>query len=278
MKIVILGSTGMLGNAVGSYFLENYDPKDIYLSYRNEEVSYGIKKFYFDALSDSFDAIPQCDYVINCIGVIKPFIDIDPIASIKINSIFPRQLADYCDEKGYKLIHITTDCVFSGKDGNYDESASLDCTDFYGKTKSLGEPNNCMVVRTSIIGEEIYKKASLIEWAKSQKGKQVNGFTNHLWNGITTKQYARICGKIIANNWFKKDLFHVFSDTVSKYQLLHLINQVFDLHLTINKLAPPPSVNRTLTTHKELNSKLDIPPIAQQIQEMIIQRFECIPS
>ncbi len=268
MRIVILGGTGMLGSAVGNYFLDKYGQQDIYLSYRNEVVSYGVNKFYFDAVTTGLDKIPKCDYVINCIGVIKPFININPIASIKINSIFPRELADYCDEKGYKLIHITTDCVFSGREGNYDESAHHDCTDAYGKTKSLGEPDNCMVIRTSVIGEEIHKNASLIEWAKSQKGKEVKGFTNHLWNGITTKQYAIICDEIINNNWFKKDSFHVFSGAVSKYELLNLISDRFDLRLAINKSVPEPPVNRTLATCKELNSRLNIPAISQQLQEI----------
>lgn len=257
----------MLGTAVGNYFLIKYGGTNVYLSYRSENFSYGENKFYFDPLVDSFNKIPQCDYIINCIGITKPFIDIDPVASIKINSIFPRELANYCDKKGYKLIHITSDGVFSGIGGNYNENAPHDCSDFYGKTKSLGEPGNCMVLRTSIIGEEIHKKASLIEWVKSQKGKEVNGFTNHLWNGITTKQYAKICDKIIINNWFEKDLFHIFSNTVSKFELLNLINNRFNLNLVIKKSQLPPLINRTLTTCKGLNAKLDIPPISQQLQE-----------
>lgn len=268
MKIVVLGSTGMLGSALGSYLLKEYDEQNVYLSYRNEDVAYGLNRFYFDPLTDSLEAITGGDYIINCIGIIKPFIKPDLITSIKVNSVFPRELSNYCQEKGYKLIHITTDCVFSGKDGNYDENEPHDCLDDYGKTKSLGEPDNCMVIRTSIIGEEIHKKASLVEWVKSQKGKNINGFTNHLWNGITTKEYARVCHKIISNNWFENDLFHVFSNIVSKYELLHLISDRFNLDLTINEFEAPSSINRTLSTCKELNDKLYIPPISEQIQRI----------
>lgn len=268
MKIIILGSTGMLGSAVGHYFLSKYGEEDVCLSHRNKDVGYGANKFYFDALTDGFDVIGECDYVINCIGVIKPFIETDTVSSIHINSVFPWELANYCEKRGCKLIHITTDCVFSGREGNYDENAPHDCLDIYGKSKSLGEPGNCMVLRTSIIGEEIHKKASLIEWAKSQQGKEINGLTNHYWNGVTTKQYAKICEQIISNDWFAKEPYHVFSNTVSKYELLNLINDRFSLDLTINEFEASVAIDRTLATHKDLNDTLNIPPIAQQLKEI----------
>lgn len=260
MKIVILGSTGMLGNAVGRHFIDVYGEDSVYLSYRNPAVAYGKNRFeYLPTLSP--DRIPDCDYLINCLGVIKPFIDKNPQHSIFINSYLPWYLAHL----GYKVIHITTDCVFSGKNGNYTEDSIHDCYDFYGKTKSLGEPNTCMVVRTSIIGEEIHNNASLIEWAKSQKGKTVNGFTNHLWNGVTTNQYARICQQIIEGNLYQKGLFHVFSNKIDKYSLLGEINKRFNLGLTINKTEASEAIDRTLSTVKDLQSKIVIPTIQEQI-------------
>jgi len=163
----------MLGSAVGKHFL-NKEEYDITLTYRSREVSYGTNKVWFDAEKASVLDIPRVDYIINCIGVIKPFIDDDRAKSIYLNSLFPRELATHCKRYGIKLIHITTDCVFSGRKGNYREDDEHDCLDFYGKSKSLGEPHkDCMVIRTSIIGEEIHKNASLISWVKSMEGKKV---------------------------------------------------------------------------------------------------------
>src|SRR3989344_6430588 len=113
-KIVILGSTGMLGNAVGKYFLSKSRKYKVYLSYRNKIVSYGKNNFKFDPLKDSLNKIPKCDYVINCIGVIKPHIAKNPHDAIVLNSLLPWRLSSYAKSIEAKLIQITTDCVFSG--------------------------------------------------------------------------------------------------------------------------------------------------------------------
>jgi len=269
MKIVILGSTGMLGNAVGNYFLRQYGEDQVLLSYRNEKVAYGKQRFAFDPLLQPVEAIPRCDVVINCIGVIKPFMKGNVVNAIKINSLFPWQLADYCQRQGIRMFHITTDCVFSGRDGNYTEQSLHDALDDYGKSKSLGEPENCMVIRTSIIGEEIHKGASLIAWVKTQAGKETNGFTNHLWNGVTTNQYAKVVDKILRNDWHQHGLFHVFSSTsVNKYELVKLISDRFQLGLRIKPFEANPPCDRTLATVKELCGKLNVPSVQQQIQEL----------
>ena len=258
----------MLGNAVGSYFLQKYGNDDVCLSHRNKKLAYGKNNFCFDPLENNFDELTNCDYIINCIGIIKPFMQTSPIDSIQINSIFPRKLANHCIKNNIKLIHITTDCVFSGKKGNYAENDPHDCLDAYGKSKSLGEPDNCMVVRTSIIGEEIHKNASLIAWVKSQAGKQVNGFSNHYWNGITTKQYAKVCDKIIQEDLFAPELFHVFSNSVSKFELLRLINNKFDLGLTINDFQAEEAIDRTLATNKPFNNLIHVPSLDTQIADL----------
>ena len=125
-----------------------------------------------------------------------------------------------------------------------------------------------MVLRSSIIGEEIHKNASLIAWAKSQKGETVSGFSTHLWNGVTTKEYAKICDKIITNNWYETGLFHVFAkDDVTKLQMLEYFNEKFQLGLTIQEKRPDP-VDRTMRTEKALCAKLEIPTVAQMIREI----------
>lgn len=268
-KILVLGSTGMLGNAVAAHFANN-DDYDVTMTYRNVSVAPQGKVILFDALHNSLDELPgEFDYVINCIGIIKPFMAMDPVAAIKINALFPWQLASWCNKNGSKLIHITTDCVFSGRKGQYVESDAHDALDSYGKSKSLGEcVSEAMVIRTSIIGEEIHKNASLIAWAKSQKGKTVNGFSTHLWNGVTTKEYAKICDKIIINGWYEKGLFHVHAkDDVTKLQMMEYFNEKFDLNLTIVDKAPEP-VDRTMRTEKDLCSRLDIPTVGQMIKEI----------
>lgn len=266
VKIAILGSTGMLGNAVSDYFLgkENYQ---VYLSSRDEACEKE-NHFYFDATNPSSSVLPQVDYVINCIGVIKPFMKKGIENAIVVNSIFPHKFANFCKENNTKMIHITTDCVFSGKTGRYFESSLHDCLDEYGKTKSLGEPNNCMVIRTSIIGQEIKNNVSLVEWARSQKGKEVRGFTNHLWNGVTTTEYAKICDQIIQKNLYKEELYHVYSNYVNKFQLLNLISDSLSLGLQVSPHQTEESCDRTLATEKDLMSKLEISTIEEQIKNL----------
>jgi dTDP-4-dehydrorhamnose reductase len=267
MKILILGSTGMLGNAVAKYFSQNTNHK-IYLTHRNDLVKLDINSILFDPTIDDLQILPEVDYVINCIGVIKPFAEKNVKNTITLNSLFPRLLADYCQINKQKLIHVTTDCVYSGNDGNYDEKSLHDCTDIYGKTKSLGEPGNCMVLRTSIIGDEIHNNASLIAWVKSNKNGTVNGYENHIWNGVTTEQYAKICEEIIDNNLYREDLFHVFSNVVTKYDLLHMINKHYDLNIKINKVNDKYTIKRSLSTVKKLNNVLNIPSLDKQIESI----------
>jgi len=270
VKVLILGSTGMLGNAVGKWFLERPEQFETHLTYRNEEMSFGENKHYFNMYDEEGSGeLPAVDYIINCVGLIKPFITEDPLVSIEVNATFPWRLARYCEETDTNLIHITTDCVYSGAKGSYSEESEHDALDSYGKTKSLGEPNNCMVLRTSIIGEEIHKNVSLISWVKDQKGGEVNGYTNHLWNGITTKQYAEVCGKIITQDLFQIGKFHIHSpEPVTKHKLVSLINERFELGITVNEFEAPVVVDRTLATTHEMCARLEIPPIEQQIKEL----------
>jgi len=269
MKILVLGSTGMLGYSVGKYFINKYGEDNVYLSYRKKELSYGSKSFYFNAMDCDFDFI-YCDYVINCIGIIKQNTKWDSYEAIKINSCFPIELSRYCKKNNMKLIQITTDCVFSGKEGGYVEESIHDALDEYGKSKSLGEEckKKSMVIRTSVIGEEIHNNVSLVSWVKSQHGKNINGYINHFWNGVTCLQYAKICEQIIENKLYKDGLYHVFSNSVNKYDLVSMINDHFKLNITVNPFRTETLCDRTLSTTKELNSKLDIPLIEKQIKEM----------
>lgn len=272
-KVLIIGATGMLGHKVANFF------KNITYTVTTSR-KLGEADIFYDVVEDSKNGFLNLrdilhkldvDYVINCVGAIKPTIGKIPNEYVFIiNSIFPRILADVCEILDKKLIHITTDCVFTGFKGlPYDETDIHDITDIYGLSKSFGEPTNCMVIRTSIVGEELYNNYSLIEWAKSQKNKEVNGFTNHLWNGITTLEFAKICFTIIKDNMYKKTLKHVYSNDVSKYDMLEVFNRKWNLNMKINPVEASQSVDRRLTTiDKEFLSKLNILSFEKMIYEL----------
>ena len=269
IKLLVLGSTGMLGNAVNTYF-QGRPGYEVTATYRAASLAAPGRAVRFDALTDSLESLPGgFDYVINCIGVIKPFMATNPAEAIRINSLFPWELARWCGGHGSRLIHITTDCVYSGRTGKYVERDPHDALDSYGKSKSLGECTaEAMVLRTSIIGEEIHKNASLVAWAKSQRGRTVNGFSTHLWNGVTTKEYAKICDKIMSRDWYETGLFHVFAaDDATKLQMLELLNERFQLELRVEEKTPEP-VDRTMRTEKALCGELEIPTVRQMIEEM----------
>ncbi len=279
--VLILGGTGMLGSQVGKLFQESPDKYTTFLTTRDTQYIYGNpnnwmrfdptgKKTQRSDITEIFELMPQNpDYIINCIGAIKPQFAKSPRDSIYINAVFPHELEQVCTALKIKLIHITTDCSYSGKKGKYVESDPHDALDEYGKSKSLGEPvKNCMTIRTSIIGPEIKDHASLIAWAQSQAGKEVNGFDNHLWSGMTTRQFGSVCSQIIDQDLWAPGLFHLHSNTVTKYDLLHLINNRYGLNLKINKISAPESIDRSISTQKDLITKLHIPTIEQQLAEI----------
>lgn len=286
-KILILGCTGMLGHAVSNHFSSNSNYKVIHTyrkSVNNDTLSHICSMLSrndnkreqntllaFDINTQDrwfLNSLPRdVDYVINCIGCVKQK-DYDLRTYLSVNSQFPIMLANWCEANLIKLIHITTDCVFSGTNLNesYSEEDLPDCDDIYGISKEIGEPQNCLVLRTSIIGKEIRANYSLLEWARSQRNTQVDGYVNHIWNGVTNVQYAKICEQIIENNLWEKNLFHVFSNPVSKYEMLVSFNEKFNLNLMINPCVHEQSINRQLSTVYDFNSKLNIPSYHDMIK------------
>ena len=164
MRIIVFGTTGMLGKYVSEYYKTfNYNVievnrKDVDVTDHNELY----------AMLNYLD-LKMNDVVINCIGLVKQRININDLDFILTNAVFPHILANYCEARGAKMIHPSTDCVYSGLKGWYSEEDLHDAIDVYGKSKSLGEPKNCTVIRTSIIGEELRNKSSFIEWVKANK-------------------------------------------------------------------------------------------------------------
>lgn len=265
MKIYVLGYKGMLGRYVSTYLSDYFDVvnlsrNDIDASKVTEEELHA--KLHHLGLNKN-------DVIINCVGTIKPMVDaLGDLNAIQVNSVFPRILSNVCEKMGVKMIHPTTDCVFTGEKGNYIESDKHDISDVYGRSKSLGEPNNCTVVRTSIIGEEVGQGRSLVEWIKSNKNKNIFGFTNHHWNGVTCLEFAKVCRKIIDNNLYWNGVKHVFSIPVNKLELVTMISDVYDLNITVEPKETVEKCDRTLFSETELYKNLQVPQLKEQIIEM----------
>jgi len=260
-KILVIGANGMLGYAASQYFR------------RGHNTVAGLTRQEFDIASAPITGLTEfvqgVDAVVNCAGVIKPRIEAMPVADvIRVNSIFPRNLGKICAAAHTKCFHITTDCVYSGANGPYVETDFFDADDIYGMTKSAGEPAECMVLRTSIIGEEKGAKRSLLEWAKSQAGKQVNGFTNHWWNGVTTVYLAEIIETILDHDLYQPGVFHVHSEGVNKFELLKLFDRVYELDLKIRPVEWKTSCDRRLSSIYDLSSHVSTKPLLLQMQEM----------
>ena len=269
MKIFVFGSNGMLGRYFVKYLKNNnFHNLSVVALTRNElDLSNVNEKDIKDTLVKY--KVSSGDVVLNAAGVINVMVnEVGEKITKHINSIFPNMLSKVCEELNLKMIHITTDCVFSGEVGNYDENAKHDCYDVYGKTKSQGEPKNCCVIRTSIVGEEVNNKRSLIEWVKSKKGKVVDGFTNHTWNGLTCLELCKVVEKIINNNWYWSGVRHIHSpDVVTKKELLSIINYVYNLDIDILDTKTEKNCYRSLKTIYDLQ-RYEIPKISEQVMDL----------
>jgi dTDP-4-dehydrorhamnose reductase len=178
------------------------------------------------------------DVVINAVGIVKQLEAAkDPLPSIAINALLPHQIAMACRAlpRPARLIHLSTDCVFSGRGGPYQESDFADADDLYGRTKLLGEVTgqNCLTLRSSIIGRELRNKSGLVEWFMGQRGGKVRGFTRALYTGLTTIAMASLIGDLIEHHPELQGLWQVASAPIDKYQLLQLLNRHFDLGIAI---------------------------------------------
>lgn len=293
--VVILGASGMLGAMVLDVFASAGQFR-IVATVRSESILGKFRQLYpvaewrvLDAEQATEDEIERsiagASWVINCIGVIKPFIHDDNGAEIeravRVNALFPQVLARVAARQGARVIQIATDCVYSGAKGMYREGDLHDALDVYGKTKSLGEAHHVNVhsLRCSIIGPEPKGFVSLLEWFLGQpSNSQVNGFTNHQWNGVTTYHFGRICHGIVTSNPSLSHMQHVVpSGTVSKAEMLCCFAQAYDRHdIVINSVEAKTVIDRTLATeHQEINAALwkfagfDTPPtVPQMIAEM----------
>jgi dTDP-4-dehydrorhamnose reductase len=247
VKVLILGANGMLGHKLYQTLMP---VADVVGTIRGIYSDFGRYGFFTEStivpeinFSDSsyFDAVItqiKPDILVNCIGIVKQLKEANNrMLSIEINSLLPHKLYQICRSKGIRLIHISTDCVFSGKKGYYREDDISDAEDIYGKTKYLGEiaEDDALTIRTSIIGRELSTSNGLVEWLITNRDKQVNGYTNAIFSGFPTLHLAGIIRTIILNYPELSGLYHISSDPINKYRLLALINQKLSLNVNILK-------------------------------------------
>jgi len=297
-QVLVLGGSGMLGSMV-SDLLSNDPGLSITSTVRNNQLAQRWSKLVptcrwvcFDAETDDIRvllATAKYDAVINAIGIIKPYIKDDNRdqveRAIRINALFPHTLAWAAATSGSRVLQIATDCVYSGREGNYREEALQDALDVYGKTKSLGEvpASHVTHIRCSIIGPEPKGHVSLLDWFLGQpQGATVTGFTNHLWNGVTTLHFAKVCSAIIKSGIAVPQKIHLVpTGDITKAEMLECFSRVYGRSdVTINHSEAATVIDRTLQcSDPGLNQQIwqtagyAIPPtVPEMITEM--GRFE----
>lgn len=245
MRILVLGISGMLGNAVFRLFAASpgFDVigtvrTGAALRHFREEMR---QKILVGLDVDSQDSLlrhladTRPEVVINCVGLVKQLADSeDPLSAIPMNSLLPHRLARMCRLSGARLIHISTDCVFSGTRGRYREEDPSDAKDLYGRSKFLGEVigPNAITLRTSIIGHELVSSHGLVGWFLSQE-RNVKGYTRAIFSGLPTVELARVMRDVVIPSAALSGLYHVGAAPISKYDLLNLVAKQYGKAITI---------------------------------------------
>lgn len=246
MRILILGITGMLGNTLFRYLrlnpalivqgtLRSGKSRTVYADLPEDVVIEGVDADNFDSITMAVNRA-RPNVVINAVGLIKQLQSSkDPLNALPLNALFPHRLARLCQVAGARLIHVSTDCVFSGRQGAYKETDFPDADDLYGRSKLLGEVDydNAITLRTSIIGHELNSRNGLIGWFLSQEGHAA-GFTRAIFSGFPTVEIARIIEQRVLPNPSLHGLYHVASEPISKHDLLRLVAEAYgkDIEIT----------------------------------------------
>jgi len=268
-KILVLGATGMAGHMISSYFktqLEKYEVYDICHSFKLEEKSILIDIHDLNSLKKIIAGLNP-DIIINSIGILNKNAEDDPSNTIFINSYFPRYLEEEFKNTNIKLIQISTDCVFSGDKGNYDETSVPDGKDLYAKTKILGEINNNkdLTVRTSIIGPELKQNGTgLFHWFMKQNDTVI-GYSKVIWSGVTTLQLGKCLDLMIENNLH--GLYNLTSKiSISKYELLKILNSVFEKSILIKSFGQIENDKSLISIREDFS--VDLPDYTEMLSEL----------
>ena len=293
-KVAILGSTGMIGSGV-TQGLARQGFGVTEFNRRGESVVSSNPTHEFDASDfldkNNFKVFNKFDYIINLSGVIRHTISQESSAeienAIRINSLFPRALDNFAENASVRVIQIGTDCVFSGRKGSYIESDTFDPIDYYGYTKVLGEAalRNTLTLRVSVVGIERESTTELLNWVLNHPPKStVQGYVNHIWNGVTPLHLSRLLRGIIDKDLYFKGVQHIVpGNKVSKCQLVKLISRVFNRDdLKIVEKTTSASVDRSLNSedltrnaHLWVASGYDVPP---KIEDMIAEYHQWVST
>jgi dTDP-4-dehydrorhamnose reductase len=244
--VLVIGGNGMLGHKlvqrlgdkgldVWTTLHSTFDEVERFGIFDRERTIETIDVTGIDSVKKAVDTA-EPDVIINAVGVIKQSREATDIANtLLINSIFPHRLAKTANEAGARLILISTDCVFDGKDGNYTENDDPNALDLYGQSKRWGEvtADNCLTVRTSIIGRELSGAHSLVEWFLSNRGGSVKGYANAIYSGFPTIVFADIISSLINEHTGLSGLYHISSEPIDKFTLLTLINDAYDAGISV---------------------------------------------
>jgi len=253
MKILILGADGMIGHKMA----QSLSHFDLYLNSRSK--SNYLQEYFPNSTLSNFDFLNQNiedllektspDYIINAVGITIRRGASDNEETNFLNSQLPKKIDFWCKENQKKQIHFSTDCVFSGDKGNYNDLDLPDAKDNYGKSKGEGEinSNSTLTIRSSMIGREIYNKTELLEWVISNKNKKIKGFDNAIYSGVTTLWMSNTVNEIIKNNPDLFGIFNISSSPISKYDLITKINTYFNLNIEIER-------DSSYYSNKSLNS------------------------
>lgn len=259
MKVLIFGATGMLGHKLAQRLSREHETWSAIRRDFSEVEKFGIfrpettiSQINVTNETHVFELLNKYrpDVVINTAGIIKQRMTSEAEV-IAVNAAFPRVLAAMASDFGYRLISISTDCVFTGRRGNYSEKDAPDADDLYGQSKHLGEVSgaNCLTIRTSLIGRELFHSTGLLEWFLANRNKQVAGYTNAIFSGFPTVVFADIISEIISNYPKISGLLHIASKPISKFALLQLINTEYECGADILP-ATEPRIDRSLDSTK----------------------------
>jgi dTDP-4-dehydrorhamnose reductase len=258
MKVLLIGASGMIGSAVLRVLSEksnwevfgtvrDINVRRFFSAAIGERLITGIDVEHQDLLVKLLDQI-RPDVVVNCAGLTKhkPEADV-PLVSIPINTLMPHRLAGLCKLVGARLIHVSTDCVFSGEKGGYVENDFADAIDVYGKSKALGEVlyPHTITLRTSTIGHELQSQCGLLDWFLSQEGR-CKGYTRAIFSGLPTVVFAQVIRDVVIPNKQLSGLYHVAAEPIGKFDLLKLIAEVYGKAIDIvpdDKLVIDRSLN-----------------------------------
>ena len=259
-NIILFGSTGMMGNYCLNILQQSYNV-------------IAITRKIYDIIDNDYDKLFNIinsynnSVIINCAGSIPQRGINNTTECFIINSLFPKMLDKIATQLNINFIHISTNCVFNYENGNSNELTMPNEIQPYGLSKILGEPENASVIRTSIIGEEILNKKSLLEWVVSNKDGKINGYINYLWNGCTCLTLVKFIKIIIDTDTYWKGVKHIHSmETISKYELVCMINEIYNLNINITPIELDNTINKTLS------SIYDNTVITKSIKEQIMEQ------